>query len=229
MKGKTTDTQLIYETLRDEIMFLQLAPGEGISEAEIGKRFEVSRTPVREVFKRLEQDGLLEVRPQRGTFVTLIDLAVLYDMLFVREALEVAVLRELCLRINENGLLKLKLLLLDQQKLLSAGLPLEEGVRAFLTADNRFHEALFVLADRHGVWELFAVQRPHYNRFRILNDGLNDQMAQTIYQRHQDLVDALSCRDLKRLEALSSQHMYNRVDNITAILRAFPDYFILRQ
>ena len=144
MKGKATDTQAIYETLRDEIMFLQLAPGEGISETETGKRFQVSRTPVREVFKRLEQDGLVEVRPQRGTFVTRIDLAALSDMLFEREALEIAVLRELCLRVNENGLLKLKLLLLDQQKLLDAEIPRPEFVRAFLTADNRFHETLYL-------------------------------------------------------------------------------------
>ena len=229
MKGKATDTQAIYETLRDEIMFLQLAPGEGISETEIGKRFQVSRTPVREVFKRLEQDGLLEVRPQRGTFVTRIDLAALSDMLFEREALEIAVLRELCLRVNENGLLKLKLLLLDQQKLLDAEVPRPEFVRAFLTADNRFHETLYRLADRPGVWDLTAAHRPHYNRFRILNDTMNEQMGKIIYQRHQDLVDALSRRDLQRLEALSSQHMYNRVDNITAILRAFPDYFLTGQ
>lgn len=226
MKGKATDTQNIYETLRDEIMYLQLTPGESISETEIGKRFAVSRTPVREVFKRLEQDGLVEVRPQRGTFVTCIDLAALYDMLFVREAIEVAVLRELCTRMNENALLKLKLLLLDQQRLLEAELPQPEFVRAFLEADNLFHETLFVLAGRDGVWELQAAQRPHYNRFRMLNDSLNDHMAQTIYQRHQDLVEALSCQDLKQIAALSSQHMYNRVDNITAILRAFPGYFI---
>ena len=76
------NTDKIYQTLRQEIMLLTLEPGTLVSEGDISQRFSVSRTPVREVFKRLELEGLLEVRPQRGTFVSRLRLGSLYDLVF---------------------------------------------------------------------------------------------------------------------------------------------------
>ena len=64
----------IYNQLKEEIIDLKIEPGALISENEISRRFEVSRTPVRDVFLRLCNDGLLEVLPQRGTKVSLIDM-----------------------------------------------------------------------------------------------------------------------------------------------------------
>ncbi|MCY9421621.1 GntR family transcriptional regulator, partial [Bacillus paralicheniformis] len=64
----------IYQMLKEEIMKFRLVPGELISEKEISERYEVSRTPVREAFLQLSREGLLEVYPQKGTRVSLIDL-----------------------------------------------------------------------------------------------------------------------------------------------------------
>ncbi len=228
MKEIHVQTDTIYQTLRQEIMLLTLAPGALVSESEVCRRFGVSRTPVREVFKRLELEGLLEVRPQRGTFVSRIRLAPLNDLMFIREAVEIAALNELAEKIDARGLFKLRLHLMEQERLFEAALGRAEFVRAFLQADNMFHRTLYILVDRTGVWDFISTTRPHYNRFRILNDTLNPHVCEDILQRHRDIVDALETHDAQRLQELRRQPLYNSMENITRVVRAYPDYFDLR-
>ena len=64
----------VYKDLKEQILHLELPPGSAISEIDTAATFHVSRTPVRDAFKMLEREGLLEVRPHIGTFVSLIDL-----------------------------------------------------------------------------------------------------------------------------------------------------------
>lgn len=94
-RSSTTSNQ-VYEELKSQILNLQLAPGTSISEKEMSEKFNVSRTPVRESFLRLSREGLLNVFPQRGTFVSLIDLNLVEEARFMREHLERAVIRLAC-------------------------------------------------------------------------------------------------------------------------------------
>ena len=221
------NTDKIYQTLRQEIMLLTLEPGTLVSEGDISQRFSVSRTPVREVFKRLELEGLLEVRPQRGTFVSRIRLDSLYDLMFIRESVELAALTELLARIESRGSFKLRLPIIEQEQLFEAALSREEFVRSFLRLDNIFHQTLYALVDRRGVWDFISTTRPHYNRFRILNDTLNQHVCLDILARHRDIVDALEARDLPHMQELYKRPLYNSTENITRVVRAYPEFFCL--
>src|SRR5579872_731232 len=86
----------IYATLRRDIAALRLKPGVRLSENELAARFGTSRAPVREALIRLVEDGLIEVRPQRGSFVSAISLSAMEQGRLVREALEVAIIRRAC-------------------------------------------------------------------------------------------------------------------------------------
>ena len=86
----------VYDSLRTLILQLELPPGTAISEKDISLKFNVSRTPVRDSFVRLAQEGLLEVYPQRGSYVSLIDIDLVEEARFMREQLEVAVVRLAC-------------------------------------------------------------------------------------------------------------------------------------
>ena len=83
------------ETLRRRIISLQLPPGEPLSENELAQELGVSRTPVRESLILLREEGLVQVYPQIGSFVSLVDLGRVSEAQFVREAIECASLRDL--------------------------------------------------------------------------------------------------------------------------------------
>lgn len=85
--------QQIYRTLRQDIVTCVIPPGTLLSEKEISSRFNVSRQPVREAFIKLAEAGLVQVLPQRGTFVMKISAKRVADGRFIREAVETAVVR----------------------------------------------------------------------------------------------------------------------------------------
>jgi len=95
MVARAAISPQIYERLRRAITTLELAPSESVSEKDLAQKLGVSRTPVREALIRLADEGLIDVLPQRGTFVAPIRLQDVEDAQFIREALEVAVVRRL--------------------------------------------------------------------------------------------------------------------------------------
>ena len=83
-----TAANLIYRTLRDDIVAMRMTPGEPINEKAVALKHGMSRTPVREALLRLAGEHLVEIFPQSGTFVTRIPMAALPEAILVRKALE---------------------------------------------------------------------------------------------------------------------------------------------
>ncbi len=81
----------VHDALRDAIVRVAILPGQAISETEMAASFGVSRTPIREALIRLADEGLIDIYPQAGTFVSRIDLAAVREAQFVRQTLETAV------------------------------------------------------------------------------------------------------------------------------------------
>ena len=86
--------EMVYRTLRDKIICMELKPGTIISTQEIADCMSVSRTPVREAFIRLQREDLLDVTPQRSTVVSKINMSRVYQERFIREALEIEVIQK---------------------------------------------------------------------------------------------------------------------------------------
>src|SRR5258708_37174119 len=86
-------TAIVIDQIRDLIITDKLTLAEQLSENTLAEQLGVSRTPVREAFLRLESEGLVEVRPQRGTFVFQYDATELREILELREGLEAGVPR----------------------------------------------------------------------------------------------------------------------------------------
>ncbi|WP_313559779.1 GntR family transcriptional regulator [Ruminiclostridium cellobioparum] len=87
--------EVIYQELKNKILNLEYKPGQMISETEISDLLKVSRTPVREVFIRLSHEKLINIYPQKGTFVSLIDLSYVSESVFMRNLLENQIVREI--------------------------------------------------------------------------------------------------------------------------------------
>lgn len=228
LKRKTSE--IVYRSLREDILGLILPPGSAISEIETATKYNVSRTPVRDAFKALESEGLLEVRPHIGTFVSRIDLNKVSDMIFMRESLEQTVLKLLANSCTQSQILKIRLLLKEQENLLanSESLSPEEYTllgNEFLKMDNEFHYTLFKLAGKSSVWNFMTLYSAHYDRFRILINWSENQMLPVLYKQHCEIVELIASKEVNRLESLISVHLNSGFASNAEILLKNADYF----
>ena len=102
--SKKPMSEIVYEKLREEILNNELKPGEKLIEMDISKRLDVSRTPVREALKQLEQEGLVTNYPRKGSTVSQISIEEAIEVYEVREYLEALAIRQLCLNIRRKDI-----------------------------------------------------------------------------------------------------------------------------
>jgi len=205
-----------YDRLRDAIVSLRLKPGERIADAQLALELGVSRTPVREAVLQLADEGLLEILPQHGTFVAPISLEAVREAQFVREALEVAALREVVERITDAELDELEAALAEQAA--------ETDPARFYTLDQAFHRRLMEISSFPGAWRIAARSRAHLNRVRILSLPGPEVIAELVAQ-HVALVDRLRARDAAGAEAVLHEHLRMVYSHLPELERAHPEYF----
>src|SRR5437879_6984631 len=129
-----TAASRIYSDLRVELVSLQRRPGEAISETQIALSYGVSRTPVREAILKLSDEGLLEIYPQSGIFVSRIPVAALPEAIIIRKALEETTARLAAERATSSQILALQPILEHQREASAAG-----DSDTFHQADEMFH------------------------------------------------------------------------------------------
>lgn len=212
-------TDQIYRALRGDILNAVLRPGESISEARMALQFGVSRTPVRESFKRLVEDGFLVVVPQVGTFVAPIDLAAVYDSQFVRETLECRTVALAAKNIDADGKAKLDELIRQQEQLLAAG-----DRAGFFRSDEAFHAELSRLSGHPLVWSLIESVKAQLDRVRCLSletSGWSDM----ILREHREIAAAVASGDEVKAERTMRAHLRTVFDAIEAIARDHVEAF----
>src|SRR6266576_1108270 len=144
-----TASARVYSDLRAELVSLQRRPGEAISEAEIALSYGVSRTPVREAILKLSDEGLLEIFPQSGIFVSRIPIAALPEAIIIRKALEATTAQLAAERVAASQILVLHAILERQREANAA----KDG-DAFHRADEMFHATIADVAGYPGIWTL---------------------------------------------------------------------------
>ena len=112
---RRTTTDVVFDQLYDEIVSLRLLPGTKLSEADVARRFGVSRQPVRDAFSRLGNLELLLIRPQKATEVRGFSMRHIANARFVRLAVELEVIRHACSVWDETRAGKLEQNLQQQQ------------------------------------------------------------------------------------------------------------------
>ena len=215
-------TDQIYRALRGDILNAALRPGEAISEARMALQFGVSRTPVRESFKRLVEDGFLVAVPQVGTFVAPIDLAAVYDSQFVRETLECRTVALAAKNIDAEGKASLDELIRQQEHLLAAG-----DRAGFFRSDEAFHAELSRLSGHPSVWSLIESVKAQLDRVRCLSletSGWSDM----ILREHREIAAAVASGDEVKAERTMRAHLRTVFDAIEAIARDHVEAFASR-
>ena len=215
----------VYEQLREQILHLELPPGSTISEIDTAEKYKISRTPVRDAFKRLEREGLLEIRPHVGTFISLIDINAVSDVLYAREVLEYAVLSDLSKMYDKSQDLRIRLLLQQQKDLLESDMDIPELSLAFIKCDNDFHAALFEAAGKKNISKILASFNCQYERFRTFINYNGRDVIQKLYETHIWLWELAVKGDLDALKDCLNHHLYDGFNASSNIVSKYPEYF----
>ena len=138
MPSVPPSAQLVYDATKAQILSGQLAGGRLVSEAEVARQLNVSRTPAREAFVRLEAEGLLSLLPRRGAVVIPLTPGDMVDLLEVRESLEVAAVGRLARQPGRAAALQRARDELEDQRTHAELLDLA----SFAVSDQAFHLAI---------------------------------------------------------------------------------------
>lgn len=218
------DVAGIHGAIRDDIVLLRMRPGQRLSENQLAERFGTSRTPVRAALVRLIDEGLIEVLPQRGTFVSRISLQAMRRARFVRRALEIAIVR----RAAEEGLPaaahRRAAAALAEQEAVAARPPGQSTAEAFTIADDAFHAALASGIDLADVWAVVEREKSQFDRIRFLSLPQATPMAVLIAQ-HRAILDGIAAGDPTQAEAAMRIHMDEVLKVASGIKAAHPDLF----
>jgi DNA-binding GntR family transcriptional regulator len=209
----------VYTSLRKSILNLNLLPGTAISEKEIALRYQVSRTPIREAFIHLSNEGLVKAIPQRETLVSRIDFNRARQELFLRESLELAVLGFFIEKAKPSHFTKLEELMEFQTRACKN----KEHIN-FLQYDKDFHRIFFEAAGQGFAWDVQENMSGHYHRVRLISTWLNG-ITEDIVSQHKSLFSALKDKNLPQARTLLESHLHKLDIEEDMLERLFPDYF----
>ena len=219
-RDATSAAQRVYDDLRERIVSLALPPGATLSRVELAKDYDVSLTPIREAMQRLEQDGLIKIYPQSKTVVTKIDVVQLYEVHFLRVAVEVEVARRLADTPDSPQVKKARAILTMQETLVDN---LEE-IALFNELDEAFHQTLFAGVGQLNLYDMLKAKTGHLTRVRRLHLPKGDKVRR-IMKGHWAVLRAIEAGDPLAAQEAMRNHLAGTVKRIEDLRSERPDYF----
>ena len=207
---KTYTRHDISEQLYGEIMTLQRKPGSTLRENALCEEFGVSRTPIRSVLQELRIAGLIEVTPYKSTRVTRLDFDTISQQIYLRVAVETAVLLDFFDVCTPE---QMQQLYARNQALRRQAEQPTPDPAAFYRMDGRLHEFWFLATGKNQLWQLIQTNQNSYSRFRML-DLVEARNFAEIVNEHDALLQAVERRDADAVLTLCAQHLYGGVTRL---------------
>lgn len=211
--------EYVYRFLKFNIMELKLIPGSALSEKDIAQLLGVSRTPVREAFIQLSQEYLLDILPQKGTYVSLIDIENVNESKFLRETVEKAVIAIACVEFPSDKLFEIQSNIALQELCIK-----EKNYMRFYELDEELHRTIFVGCKKARIWSMIQQMNTHYNRVRILNIA-GGYDVRPVLKQHKELVLAIKEKDIDLGMKTIDRHLNKVTFDIQDLCRDYVNYF----
>ncbi len=208
----------VFERLRSMIIALDLPPGSTLSRAALATQFGISSTPIRDALMRLAEEGLVDVFPQHATVVSRIDVGRAQQAHFLRQALELEIVRILALAGETTLVVELDRLIARQQQFAKAG-----EFEGFMAADNDFHAELYAAADKRDLWTLVRSRSGHIDRLRRLHLP-SPGKAQEIVRHHKLIAKAIGAGEPDQAQKHLRTHLSGTLSDLGPIRTLHPDY-----
>lgn len=204
--------------LEYNIVNFMLKPGQLVSEQRISKLLSISRTPVREAFFDLSKIGILEIFPQKGTMVSLIDAQLVEESRFMRWAIERAIISIVCEKQSIADVQKMK------ENLTFEHIAVEKkDVMRQLELDNSLHNLFFTIADKTLCGSIIQKLHVHFDRARMLN-LLNMDARRTLHE-HEMLVEMIEVKNTAKAVNLIDTHLTHVIEDMKVLQTQYPQYF----
>lgn len=213
--------QYTYRVLKDNILNLNLKPGEAISEIELANLLNISRTPIREAISTLKVENLVNVIPQKGTFIAKIDFSYVEEAFFMRNVIENEILKLACKDFSEKALIELEKNLYFQE----FQIKFEKNQEKIFELDNEFHKIIYAEVKKERVWKAIQKMNVHYNRIRLL-DVMEKVNLDKMLAQHREIIDIIKNKDCSKIQNITSTHLSNFKDKIPYFKKLYPDFFI---
>lgn len=216
---RSTVASQVYQTIRESIINLRLAPGMSMSEHEMATTLGVSRTPVREAFIRLSREGLIVIYPQRCTVVSKISLKRVVQERFLRESLERSVLESFILAPTESGLKRMQEQIGIQRSCLE-----RQDYEAFLLSDDRFHYVMYEETGNQLCNQIIRRNCHDYQRLRVLSAQASQEIQRLNIEQHEKMLAAIHERDILNAQALLCKHVRHVLREVEQLRIIQPEY-----
>lgn len=204
----------VFYTIREAILKGNLKPGTRLKEIALANEMGVSRTPVRDAIRKLEQEGLVVIEPNRGACVSEIARQELNDVLELRRGLEELAIRKACERITEEELKNLELAAEEFSSLVS-----DRDLKELAEADVHFHDVIYRASHNRRLVQLLNNLREQMYRFRM--EYLKDEKSGNILDaEHHAILEAVRSRDAELAATAICRHIDNQYDQILKGLKA---------
>lgn len=201
------------------IIHLELEPGQAISENEVSSALNLSRTPVREALIELSKNGLVDIQPQRGSYISKINYDIIEESRFMRVVLEVAILKLACINIPPEYFIRLKGNIEEQK------LSIEHNDKLLLLSlDNEFHKLLFDAVGKQWTYNVISTQMVHFDRLRVLT--LKTLKNNRTVEDHENILYAIERHDTELAEILMTKHLDRHKLDKEELTKLYPTYFV---
>jgi DNA-binding GntR family transcriptional regulator len=214
-RGRTARPANVYVRLKDAILTGSLRPLERITENKVAASYGLSRTPVREAFRRLETEGLIQVIPQRGSFVSQPSVEDILEIYQIRMPLECMSARIAAERIDDKQLAELTSLVSAER---ARGV--DRSAEGSLRGSARFHAVLYACTRNKRLASFLMDMQNQVHRVRVLWPSTVARLEET-WIEHAGILTALRARDGAQAERLMRQHLERaRASTLNGILPA---------
>ena len=217
--SQTSIADRIYEILKTGIIKGEIRPGHRLFEVEVAKNFDASRTPVREAFRRLEQDGLAERVAQGGIRVIQLDEQTVRDLFNLRVILETHAIELACDRITGEEIAILKQINVQALELLkSKDLARDFALNMLFELNSAFHDIIYNSTRSKFLIKLLVNIRAVILSMRTISLKLDSLVE--VWEDHGKILGQLECRDKTAAVRLINEHIAKTAEQVLLYIRS---------
>ena len=199
-------SQSAYEYIKERILTGELAPRSDISEKQLQQELGISRTPVHEALKRLQDDGFVETYARKGTFVADVTMETVRDIYETRLLLEPFMTRDAMDAVPRKWMEDLRRRLLEAQPTQES-----EGVLAIMKMDTELHTTIASCCANRFLRESLHLVYEHDRRIRLKTEK-NHHQVWFSQEEHVAILDAMLAGNKEKAERLSREHVIHSRD-----------------